>query len=418
MAVLRAEYEARLAERESETARMRQELDRLRHTVRDLGQEAHRTPDQEAPTALEALAQGDMVPAVEFLRQKMEERLSLAGEARRGAADAARQLGTILKLVISAGALSAFRQAAECDPKDFWTWIEIARLEQVAGTLDAARKAMDAALQTDVGDERLRSVALADLGDVLVAQGNLPEALKSFRDGLAIAERLAQSDPGNAGWQRDLSVATNEIGDVLVAQGNLPEALKSFRDGLAIRERLAQSDPGNAGWQRDLSCQLQQDRRCAGGAGQSAGGAEIVSRRARHCRAAGAGRPRQRRLAARSVGQLQQDRRCAGGAGQSAGGAEIVSRRARHRRAAGAVATPATPAGSAICRCRYNKIGDVLVAQGNLPEALKSFRDGLAIRERLAQADPGNAGWQRDLSVMLRQTCRRSTKDGRLCRRA
>ncbi len=47
----------------------------------------------------------------------------------------------------------------------------------------------------------------------------------------------------------------------------------------------------------------------------------------------------------------------------------------------------------------YNKVGDVLVAQGNLPEALKSFRDSLAIAERLAKSDPGNAGWQRDLSV-------------------
>jgi hypothetical protein len=34
-----------------------------------------------------------------------------------------------------------------------------------------------------------------------------PEALKSFRDGLAIGDRLAQSDPGNAGWQRDLVVS-------------------------------------------------------------------------------------------------------------------------------------------------------------------------------------------------------------------
>ena len=47
----------------------------------------------------------------------------------------------------------------------------------------------------------------------------------------------------------------------------------------------------------------------------------------------------------------------------------------------------------------YIKIGNVLVAQGNLPEALKSFRDSLAIRDRLAKADPDNAGWQRDLSV-------------------
>jgi hypothetical protein len=82
--------------------------------------------------------------------------------------------------------------------------------------------------------------------------GQSAEALKSFRDGLAIRDRLAQADPGNAGWQRDLSVSYDRVGDVLVAQGNLPEALKSFRDGLAIADRLAQADPGNAGWQRDL----------------------------------------------------------------------------------------------------------------------------------------------------------------------
>jgi tetratricopeptide (TPR) repeat protein len=47
----------------------------------------------------------------------------------------------------------------------------------------------------------------------------------------------------------------------------------------------------------------------------------------------------------------------------------------------------------------YARIGDVLVAQGQLPDALKAYRDSLAIAERLAKADPGNAGWQRDLSV-------------------
>jgi tetratricopeptide (TPR) repeat protein len=47
----------------------------------------------------------------------------------------------------------------------------------------------------------------------------------------------------------------------------------------------------------------------------------------------------------------------------------------------------------------FDRVGDVLVAQGNLQEALKAYRDSLAIRDRLAKADPGNAGWQRDLSV-------------------
>ncbi len=47
----------------------------------------------------------------------------------------------------------------------------------------------------------------------------------------------------------------------------------------------------------------------------------------------------------------------------------------------------------------YEKVGDVLAAQGALAEALSAYRDSLAIAERLAKADPSNAGWQRDLSV-------------------
>ena len=42
-------------------------------------------------------------------------------------------------------------------------------------------------------------------------------------------ERLAQSDPGNADWQRDLSVSFERIGDVQVAQGDLSGALKSYQ---------------------------------------------------------------------------------------------------------------------------------------------------------------------------------------------
>jgi hypothetical protein len=34
-----------------------------------------------------------------------------------------------------------------------------------------------------------------------VAQANLIEALQSYRGSLAIVERLAKADPGNAGWQ-------------------------------------------------------------------------------------------------------------------------------------------------------------------------------------------------------------------------
>jgi tetratricopeptide (TPR) repeat protein len=175
-------------------------------------------------------------------------------------------------------------------------------------------------------------------------------ARKSFRDGLAIRGRLAQADPRNAGWQRDLSVSYNKVGDVLVDQGNLPEALKSFRDGLAIAERLAQADPGNAGWQFDL-----------GISNERIGDVQVAQ-----CDLAAAAKSYEAKR-------------------------DIISRLAQ--------ADPGNAGWQRDLSVSYNKIGDVLVAQDNLPEALKSFRADLAIAERLAQADPGNAGWQRDLSV-------------------
>jgi len=42
-------------------------------------------------------------------------------------------------------------------------------------------------------------------------QGSLPAALDSHKASLAIADRLAKADPGNAGCQRDLSVSAYEI---------------------------------------------------------------------------------------------------------------------------------------------------------------------------------------------------------------
>ena len=111
---------------------------------------------------------------------------------------------------------------------------------------------------------------------------------------------------------------------------------RAYRDSLAIRERLAAADRSNTGWQRDLSVSLQQGRRRAGGAGQA--------------------------------------RR----------GAQEPTATASPSPSAWPPPIPATPIGSAISRCRTNRIGDVLVAQGKLDEALKRYRDSLAIAERLA----------------------------------
>ena len=96
-----------------------------------------------------------------------------------------------------------------------------------------------------------------NVGDFLMAQGNLAQALKWYREGLAVelagADRLAKANPENAVWQHNLSLSYSRVGDVLMAQGNLAEALKSYQDGLAVADRLAKSDPEDAGRQRDVS---------------------------------------------------------------------------------------------------------------------------------------------------------------------
>jgi hypothetical protein len=67
---------------------------------------------------------------------------------------------------------------------------------------------------------------------------------------------LSISSPIIVGENRDLAVSHERIGHVLSAQGDLTGALHAYRQSLEILQRLAESDPTNAGRQRDvcISC--------------------------------------------------------------------------------------------------------------------------------------------------------------------
>jgi tetratricopeptide (TPR) repeat protein len=253
--------------------------------------------------ALALIKAGKPAEAEPLLKAVAEDKARRADTDAKDAAAAYRNLASITAVSDPGRAREYYAQAARLDTSDVPGMFQNGWYQQQAGQLDAAQTAYarvmamakpgsdDEALlwaQFGIGDiqrqqgnlaaslatyrsaqaaaERLAqsdphnagwqrdlSVSYIKVGDVQVAQGDLAAALKSYGDSLAIAERLAQSDPHNAGWQRDLSVSYDNIGDVQVAQGDFAGALKSCRDSLAIRERLAQSDPGNAGWQRDLA---------------------------------------------------------------------------------------------------------------------------------------------------------------------
>ena len=66
------------------------------------------------------------------------------------------------------------------------------------------------------------------LGDLARAQGNLSEAQRLFGESLRIRQRLAESDPANAEWQRDLWVSYWRVARVQEQQ-SLPEAMSNWR---------------------------------------------------------------------------------------------------------------------------------------------------------------------------------------------
>jgi tetratricopeptide (TPR) repeat protein len=185
---------------------------------------------------------------------RAEKATAQAEKDRKEAATAYRNLGAIAGLADPKRALEAYEEAIALDPDDIESLYWAGAIQIDYGDLNKAQTRLARVQELAKADDQsfYKYAALGMLGDIKQQRGDLGGALQSYQGTIPIISRRAKSDPGNAGWQRDLSVSYNKVGDVLVEQGNLPEALKSYSDGLAIRDRLAKSDPGNAQWQYDL----------------------------------------------------------------------------------------------------------------------------------------------------------------------
>ena len=134
--------------------------------------------------------------------------------------------------------------------------VDLGRLPLAAGALGAVESWFERFPETKVNEPdwlRERSALLNRQGNVLSAQGDLAGALASYREGLAVMQRLATADPSNAGWQRDLSLIFTRMAELKEQQGNSTEALEFAEESLAIDERLAALDRTNATWQDDVT---------------------------------------------------------------------------------------------------------------------------------------------------------------------
>ena len=73
-----------------------------------------------------------------------------------------------------------------------------------------------------------------------------------YSDGRDIRVKLAQSDPSNAQWQRDLSYSLTKLSELAELSGRRDQALEYAEESLAIDERLAALDQSNVIWQKDV----------------------------------------------------------------------------------------------------------------------------------------------------------------------
>ena len=86
-----------------------------------------------------------------------------------------------------------------------------------------------------------------------MAQGNLPAALASYQAEIADADRLAKSDPSNAGWQRTLSVSYAKLAYAYLKANQSTQAREALSAGRAIIAPLVAKFPDQAQWTRDLT---------------------------------------------------------------------------------------------------------------------------------------------------------------------
>ena len=72
------------------------------------------------------------------------------------------------------------------------------------------------------------------MGDVLLAKGNIDDALKNYNDALNIYSQLTTRDKFRASWQRSLALTHQRIGKALQAKNDLQASLTQFKTCLGI----------------------------------------------------------------------------------------------------------------------------------------------------------------------------------------
>jgi len=235
-------------------------------------------------------------------------------------------------------------------------------------------------------------------GDLARDHGLIGEATGLYRQGLAITKRLAELEPDDTGFQRDLSISYDRLADLAQRAGHADEATGLYRQGLDISQRLTELEPDNADFQRDLSLFYARLAYLAHRAGHIDKATDLyqqgldISQRMFEVEPDNTGFRRDLSI---SYGRLADLARDHGAPGKAAGlyrrGLAIAERLAELE--------PGNTIFQRDLPVFYDRLADHAHRAGHADEAARLYRKGLAIAERLFEVEPDNTGFQRDLPV-------------------
>jgi tetratricopeptide (TPR) repeat protein len=77
------------------------------------------------------------------------------------------------------------------------------------------------------------AVAYGKIGDVLLIDGKVKQAIPAYAEGVRASARLAESNPHNQSTQQEYFTSLVELGHALVEGGRMDEGMRYVRDGMS-----------------------------------------------------------------------------------------------------------------------------------------------------------------------------------------
>ncbi|MBC8106130.1 MAG: protein kinase, partial [Anaerolineae bacterium] len=129
-------------------------------------------------------------------------------------------------------------------------------LERYLRVIDLCQKLIESD-PSDVTARNAQAVGHYHIGRNQIQTGDFRGALESHRKQQQLFQSLADADPGNVAFQHNLASSHNALGDTLDTIGDKNGALANYRAALGIAERFARADPTNATNQTGMAIALQ-----------------------------------------------------------------------------------------------------------------------------------------------------------------